>query len=113
MATEEYISKRDALNPDLRVNGYPRSKQCTEAMTDAVTAYALYLNNLPMADVVPGEEYRRLLKIARAMHTWIFLNSCDEQAVYDQLGLTDEENIMLGYGGQAFIVPNEEVVDGQ
>lgn len=45
-------------------------------------------------------EYERLLKIATKMHLWIFLHSGDEQAVYDELGLTDEENMELGYSGQ-------------
>lgn len=47
-----------------------------------------------------NEEYEHLLKIARKMHTWIFLNAGDEQAAYDEIGLSDEDNIMLGYGGQ-------------
>lgn len=45
-------------------------------------------------------EYERLLQIARKMHLWIFLHSEDEQKVYDELGLTDKENKMLGYSGQ-------------
>ena len=50
-----------------------------------------------------------LLKAAKAMHTWIFLNSWDEQAAYDECGLSDEMNVALGYGGQ-FVVetPREE-----
>jgi hypothetical protein len=44
--------------------------------------------------------YERLHLIALKMHNWIFLNSGDEQAVYDELSLTDEENAFLGYGGQ-------------
>lgn len=47
--------------------------------------------------------YERLLKIAREMHTYIFLNSGDEQAVYDELGLTEEENRILGYSGQMIL----------
>ena len=46
------------------------------------------------------EKYDRLLKIAKKMHLWIFLHSGDEQKVYDELGLTGEENEMLGYSGQ-------------
>ena len=42
----------------------------------------------------------RLKEIAHKMHLWIFLHSGDEQKVYDELGLTDEENSMLGYSGQ-------------
>ena len=47
------------------------------------------------ADAIEG-----LLKAAKAMHTWIFLNSVDEQDAYDECGLTDEMNMALGYGGQ-------------
>lgn len=46
------------------------------------------------------EENERLKKIAHKMHLWIFLHTGDEQKVYDELGLTDEENAMLGYSGQ-------------
>lgn len=44
--------------------------------------------------------YDRLLEIAKSMHLWIFLHSDDEQKVYDELKLTNEENAILGYGGQ-------------
>ena len=47
-----------------------------------------------------ADAIEELLKAARAMHTWIFLNSVDEQAAYDECGLTDEMNMVLGYGGQ-------------
>ncbi len=46
------------------------------------------------------KEIERLKEIAHKMHLWIFLHSEDEQKVYDELGLTDEENDMLGYSGQ-------------
>ena len=42
----------------------------------------------------------RLLQIARKMHLWIFLHSDNEQEIYDELGLTEEENKILGYSGQ-------------
>jgi len=48
----------------------------------------------------------RLLDLCKAMHTWIFVHSGDEQEVYDEIGLTDEENLLFGYGGQ-FIITNE------
>lgn len=44
--------------------------------------------------------YDRLLEIARKMHTYIFLHTYDEQEAYDEIELTDEENGLLGYGGQ-------------
>lgn len=50
-----------------------------------------------------NEENERLLHIAKKMHTYIFLNTDNEQEVYDKLGLTEEENIMLGYSGQIII----------
>lgn len=55
-------------------------------------------------------EYERLLKIAIKMHLWIFLHSGDEQRVYDGLGLTDEENMELGYGGQ-FVLREKKAED--
>lgn len=56
-----------------------------------------------------AEAIEELLKVASAMHTWIFLHTGDEQAAYDECGLTDEMNAELGYGGQ-FVVetPKEE-----
>lgn len=49
-----------------------------------------------------------LLKAAKAMHTWIFLNTGDEQAAYDDCGLSDELNAALGYGGQFVMEPPKE-----
>lgn len=46
------------------------------------------------------EEKKRLLEIAKKMHLYIFLNITDEQKAYDEIGLTDEENAMLGYSGE-------------
>lgn len=51
--------------------------------------------------------YERLLEIARKMHCWIFLNVGGEQEVYDKMGLTDEENAVLGYSGQMVVSTNE------
>ena len=55
---------------------------------------------LQAADAI--EELRR---VAKAMHTWIFLNTGDEQSVYDECGLSDEMNVALGYGGQFILEP--------
>lgn len=49
-----------------------------------------------------------LLKAAKSMHTWIFLNSGDEQAAYDECGLSDERNVELGYDGQYAIELSKE-----
>lgn len=50
-----------------------------------------------MSDTI---SYDELLKAAKAMHLWIFLHTGDEQKAYDECGLTDEMNAMLGYGGE-------------
>lgn len=47
-----------------------------------------------------ADAIEQLLKAAKKMHLWIFLNSGDEQAAYDWCGLSDEMNAALGYGGQ-------------
>ena len=47
-----------------------------------------------------ADAIEELLKAAKKMHTWIFLNTGDEQKAYDECGLSDEMNAALGYGGQ-------------
>lgn len=44
-------------------------------------------------------DYDKLLKAARAMHTWIFLHSGNEELAYKACGLSDEMNAFLGYSG--------------
>lgn len=47
--------------------------------------------------------YDRLLVLAKRMHGWINDHSFDEKREYKKIGLTDEENKLLGYfGGLAF-----------
>lgn len=58
--------------------------------------------------VEAADAIEELLKAAKAMHTWIFLNSVDEQAAYDECGLTDEMNVALGYGEQFVVEPPKE-----
>lgn len=50
----------------------------------------------------------RLMEIAHKMHTYIFIHTGDEQEVYDELGLTDEENLLFGYGGQIRLEFNDD-----
>lgn len=47
-----------------------------------------------------ADAIEELLKAAKKMHTWIFLNTGDEQKAYDECGLSDEMNAALGYGGR-------------
>lgn len=58
-------------------------------------------------DMEASDAIEELLKAAKAMHTWIFLNSADEQAAYDECGLTDKMNAALGYGGQ-FVMESQK-----
>lgn len=54
----------------------------------------------------------RLLQIARKMHLWIFLHCDNEHEVYDELGLSDKENKILGYSGRLnFKIKDKELVD--
>lgn len=55
-----------------------------------------------------ADAIEELLKAAKAMHTWIYLYTGDEQAAYDECGLTDEMNAILGYGGQFVAEPPKE-----
>ena len=56
-----------------------------------------------------ADAIEELFKAAKAMHTWIFLNTGDEQAAYDECGLSDKMNAALGYGGQLVMEsPKEE-----
>ena len=59
----------------------------------------LYSTNQCVNEMLDVQE-DRLLKIARKMHTWIFLHVEDEQKAYDDLGLSDDDNRLLGYLGQ-------------
>ena len=58
------------------------------------------------ADAVPEDEYRELLKAARKMHLWIFLNTADEEKAYEECELTDEMNALLGYSG-SFVINDD------
>lgn len=55
-----------------------------------------------------ADAIEELMKAAKAMHTWIFLNTGDEQKAYDECGLSDEMNAALGYGGQFIVEPPKE-----
>lgn len=76
------------------------------------------LNSIPAADVVSRDcydlllaenddlkkQYTKLLKAARAMHTWIFLKTTDELEAYGECGLDDDMNTLIGYGGAFEII---------
>ena len=52
--------------------------------------------------------YDRLLYLARKMHLEIFLMTSNEEEIYNHIGLTDEENAILGYSGTYYIKEKEE-----
>lgn len=84
--------------------------QCTKCPVDLGRYWYFSANDVINAwnRRADNEEYEHLLKIARKMHTWIFLNTGDEQAVYDEIGLSDEDNVLLGYGGQIELTAGEK-----
>ncbi len=94
---------------------YKDAEQCdSDVMVDA-------LNLLEKLDIEPEEleqalakakAYDHLLHLAKAMHTWIFLNTFDEQAVYDELGFTDEDNALLGSIGRPMVIGTVKQEDG-
>lgn len=59
-----------------------------------------------------ADAIEELMKAAKAMHTWIFLNTGDEQKAYDECGLSDEMNAALGYSGQFVAEPPKEETNG-
>lgn len=92
---KEYIIRDEMIEQAKAqiVLGAPRFNTGLKAAIEVATS-------LPAADVVSKEQYDQLLRAARRMHEWIFLNSCDELEAYRECGLTDEDNDLLGYIGQ-------------
>lgn len=56
-------------------------------------------------------DYDELLKAAKAMHTWIFLHSSDEEMAYKACRLSDEMNTLLGYSGAFTVITADK--DGE
>ena len=84
----EYID-REAVCKALNSEGYTKNMRVHKKVLD-----------IPAADVVERSKYEDLLKAAKKMHEWIFLNSFDEEEAYRECGLTDEQNILLGSLGR-------------
>lgn len=79
-------------------NAYPNSANLIYDIADGIPEWC------PLVEV---PQYEELLKSAKAMHTWIFLHSGDEQKAYDECNLSDEMNALLGYGGQFVAMDGE------
>lgn len=88
-----YVSPKDDLNGTV------------QKAADYLIAHGVTVQTTPIS-------YERLLELANNMHTWIFLNTGYEQKVYDELGITEEENYVFGYGGKIEVplpeAPKEE-----
>ncbi len=95
----KYIDKELALSHPF-ANGHYDHKNANEEFILGHESYKEWLEDLPTADVIVKTEYDKLLAAAKAMHTWIFLNTVDEFEVYDECGLTDEMNALLGSMGR-------------
>lgn len=83
----------------LRVCG-DSNKSCKDCPVENCPGYGEWEFAAEALMINAADAIEELLKSARAMHTWIFLNTGDEQKAYDECGLSDEMNAMLGYGGQ-------------
>lgn len=95
---DDYI-KREALYEKAYWHG--EHPDVENPFPDGVDAVDIKdVDAIPAADVVSKEEYSHLLHIASKMHLWIFLHTGDEQKAYDEIGLTEEDNAILGYSGQ-------------
>lgn len=68
----------------------------------AVDILLNFLNGAPTIEAYTGAEYMHLLKLAKKMHTWIFLHTFNEDETYKELGLTDEDNALLGSFGKFY-----------
>lgn len=98
---DEYIKRAEAIK---RIRIDAPSKYPNTFILGLVAA-ADELVTIPAAQVVDADDYTELLHAARKMHEWIFLHTGDEQEAYDECGLSDEMNTLLGYGGRIEIGP--------
>lgn len=83
----------DAENDLFRQRGFFLDRERIEKTVDYLISNGVTVQTTPIS-------YERLLKLALKMHCWIFLHCADELEVYNQLGLTEEENYVFGYGGK-------------
>lgn len=84
---------------DLRMSVFPKGEQmltCSECPIHYERKCPNSTEDVLENAIEVLKDYEHLLQIAKRMHTWIFLHTADEFKVYDELGLTDEDNEMLG-----------------
>ena len=78
-----------------------KEDECPYYDSKKETTHWYYCTEKMMIDAANVIE--ELYKVAKSMHTYIFLNSVDEQEAYNKCNLTDEMNAILGYGGSCTI----------
>jgi hypothetical protein len=83
-------------------------RQCAEASCAGCKNDLVQIGCRELLQHEAADAIEELLKVASAMHTWIFLNTGDEQKAYDECGLSDEMNAALGYSGQFVAEPPKE-----
>lgn len=77
-----------------------------------MTHASLELNHASMMEELNGAEEaaKRWKKVAHKLHIWIFHHVCDEEAAYREAGLTEEDDMELGWGSitiQGEVTPHE------
>ena len=75
-------------------------EELVKSLRDISWKYGVYGTEKATVLQDAADAMEQLLKVAKKMHLWIFLNSGDEQEAYDWCGLSDEMNAALGYSGQ-------------
>ena len=109
------LCDRDCCYPDGKVHGKCIIIEAADAIEEQ-DRHILTLQHEMMAEAEShiadvnrlNKQIEELKKVASAMHTWIFLNTGDEQKAYDECGLSDEMNAALGYSGQFAAEPPKE-----
>ena len=101
---ERYISVEAVADAVLGV------KIAEDWMVDLIEVCSA-ISEVPAAEVVDKKDYEELLRAAKKMHAWIFLNSFDEVEAFKECGLSEEMNTMLGYLGSAVLSDKKEAED--
>lgn len=73
-----------------------------QGLEEREVVYVEDIDNAPTIEAYTGAEYMHLLKLAKKMHTWIFLHTFNEDETYKELGLTDEDNALFGSFGKFY-----------
>lgn len=92
----------EALRKEMQEYVLPITTNNLMGAADAYYRILHLLEDAPTIEAYTGAEYMHLLKLAKKMHTWIFLHTLNEDETYKELGLTDEDNALLGSFGKFY-----------